>query len=105
MRFLKISKRAYIAILLFLATPVFAGTAELSPEAAAGKIIFEETAGDVGCSACHGADGQGDSAPAITGMDADSIRDQLDYNEDMTFIELTDEEIDQVVAYLSLLDH
>ena len=45
------------------------------------------------------------SAPAITGMDADSIRDQLDYNEDMTFIELTDEEIDQVVAYLSFLDH
>lgn len=73
------------------------------PEVAAGKVIFEETAGGVGCQSCHGIDASGDSAPDIRGQDARAILQQLRRNENMQFIELTKSEIDQVAAYLQFL--
>jgi mono/diheme cytochrome c family protein len=84
--------------------PAFAQDPATDPVLAAGKKIFEETAGDVGCAACHGMMGKGDSGPDIRGQTAENIKIQIEVNEDMGFIELTDEELDQVVAYLKYLD-
>ena len=75
----------------------------LDPTAAAGKIIFEETAGGVGCQSCHGMDATGDVGPDIRGRSSADILAQLQTNEEMAFIELTDEERDQVATYLLYL--
>jgi len=84
-----------------LAVPAFAQ--DLTADEAAGKVIFEVTAGDVGCAMCHAMDGTGDVGPGIQGASADVIKIQFEVNEDMGFIELTDEELAQVVAYLAVL--
>lgn len=75
----------------------------LDPIAAKGKVIFEETAGGVGCASCHGETAQGDVGPNIQGRDALAILDQLNTNEAMQFIALSEEERDQVAAYLRYL--
>ncbi|MFV2003302.1 MAG: hypothetical protein ACC619_10020 [Paracoccaceae bacterium] len=79
------------------------------PEILAGKLIFEETAGGVGCQSCHGIDATGDLGPDIRGAKAGAVRAQLKANADMQFIKLTKAEISQLVAYLdfvhSLEDH
>lgn len=93
-------------VLLSLSTwaaPAIAQAPELDPVAEAGKLIFEETAGGVGCGACHGMDAKGDSAPDIRGRDSVAILQQLQVNEDMAFIELSKEEVDSVAAYLRYL--
>jgi len=61
-----------------------------------GREIFEETAGGVGCAMCHGPTAEGDIGPAIQGADPAMIRGQLDTNDQMAFISLSDEEIEQV---------
>lgn len=88
---------------LALAMPALAQAPELTEAELAGKKIFEETAGDVGCASCHGMKAQGDIGPAIAGQTAENIKSQFEVNESMGFIELTDEEVDQVVAYLAFL--
>ncbi|MBI4301352.1 MAG: cytochrome c, partial [Chloroflexi bacterium] len=74
-----------------------------------GKLIFEKTAGGVGCAHCHGLDGKG-RGPA--GIQAANIRSK---NEGdiraaiqggvpmMSFIKLSDDEITAVAAYLQHL--
>lgn len=84
------------------AGPAFADAA-LDPFAAAGKVIFEETAGGVGCAACHGVDAKGAEGPDIRGRDPAAILEQLQVNDSMAFIELTPEQLDQVAAYLRYL--
>ncbi len=92
-------------------TPVAAGTAEpasAGPEdaIAAGKLIFEKTAGGVGCALCHGLDGKGkveSGAPGNRGASADTIWAALQDRPQMTFITLTDREIEDVAAYLGWL--
>ena len=42
--------------------PAFGDEPKLYPLAAKGKVIFDETAGDIGCAACHGEDARGDGA-------------------------------------------
>lgn len=76
----------------------------LDADAAAGKIIFEETAGGVGCQQCHAMDATGDVGPDIRGRSAADILNQLQINENMTFIELSQQEAEQVSAYLAYLD-
>lgn len=76
---------------------------ELAPDVAAGKVIFEETAGGVGCASCHGMDASGDIGPDIRGRTALDILDQLAANEQMQFIQLTDDEVEKVAAYLNYL--
>lgn len=101
------SSMALIALLAAAVLPIAhvasGADAALDPSVAAGKIIFEETAGGVGCMSCHGQDATGDFGPDIVGMDAAMIQVQLESNENMTFIELTDEEVEQVAAYLAYL--
>lgn len=100
-----------IATLVALLGPLATGAAlaqadtppELDPIAAKGKVIFEETAGGVGCASCHGPTAEGDVGPNIQGRDAVAILEQLETNEAMEFISLTNEERDQVAAYLRYL--
>lgn len=69
-----------------------------------GKEIFLETAGGVGCASCHNDDATGDIGPNIQGRSAADVRAALNGGvEDMGFIELTTEEIDQVVEYLAFM--
>jgi mono/diheme cytochrome c family protein len=69
-----------------------------------GKLIFEETAGDIGCATCHEVDATGGAGPNIQNRTAADIRAALDGGvKQMSFIELTDEEVDQVAEYLHYL--
>ena len=87
-----------------LAVPVLAQAPELTADEAAGKVIFEETAGGVGCASCHGMKAQGDIGPAIAGQTVENIQLQMETNENMGFIELTEDELKQVEAYLAVLN-
>jgi len=71
----------------------------------AGRIIFEETAGGVGCAVCHGHFALGDvgTGPYIRGVSEQTIREALDTVADMDFLSLTDDEIQGVAAYLDWL--
>lgn len=71
---------------------------------ALGEMVYFETAGDVGCDACHGQDALGDIGPNIVGKSAETIRVNIETNENMTFIILSDEEIEAVAAYLATLE-
>jgi cytochrome c553 len=74
---------------------------------ARGKIIFEQTAGGVGCAACHGMDGKGRAAlstPDIRGAGEDRIRPALAAVTLMRNIMLTDDEIAAVVEHLKVLN-
>lgn len=68
-----------------------------------GKIIFMETAGDIGCKTCHGDDGTGILGPDIREMKIENIKGALRAVADMEFIELTDDEIEAVAAYVAFL--
>ena len=73
---------------------------------AQGKEIFEKTAGGVGCALCHGLDARGDpsqGAPDNRGASADTIFAALASRPQMSFITLTNDEVDAVAAYLAFL--
>ncbi len=73
---------------------------------ALGKLVFEETAGGIGCAACHGFDGRGKpelAAPPNRGATAEMIYGALQDRPQMSFITLTNEEIEAVAAYLQWL--
>lgn len=69
-----------------------------------GEDIFLRTAGGVGCQYCHGEDGRGSVGPSIRGKSAEAIRQALGTVLQMSIIELTDEEIEAVAAYLKYLE-
>ena len=73
---------------------------------AQGKLIFEKTAGGVGCAMCHGMNGQGDpmqGAPPNIGASAEMIEQALFDRPQMSFIKLTRDEVNAVAAYLQWL--
>jgi mono/diheme cytochrome c family protein len=81
-------------------------TPENDPVLALGKLVWEETAGGVGCQDCHGIDAKGTSdAPNVVGAGRTKIATALAGGVvDMNFDEkLTSEEIDAVAAYLTYL--
>lgn len=89
-------------------TTTTAGTAtpDNDPLLALGKLVWEETAGGVGCQKCHGIDAEGTSdAPNVIGAGRTKIATALAGGVvDMNFDEkLTSEEIDAVAAYLAYL--
>ncbi len=47
---------------------------------------------------------QGDIGPAIAGQTVENIQLQMETNENMGFIELTEDELKQVEAYLAVLN-
>lgn len=72
---------------------------------AEGKLIYEYTAGGVGCAYCHGLDGRGEGvsgedAPDIRGMTRVDVQQAIGGIPLMDFIELGDEELTAVGAYL-----
>lgn len=94
-------------------TPTAVASLQGSPPASAdllakGKLIFEKTAGGVGCAYCHGLDGKGQgtsgvAAPDNRGATEAQVRDALLRVTMMSFIKLGDEEIKALVAYLQYL--
>lgn len=69
-----------------------------------GEQVYQSTAGGVGCQACHGPTGLGDIGPNILGKSAETIQGQLELNQYMLFIILSDQEIEAVAAYLAWLE-
>jgi len=77
------------------------------PLVAEGKLLFEETAGNVGCAACHGIDATGDpdvGAPYIIGVSAAQMDAALKGGvPDMDFFNLNRKETKALLAYLNAL--
>ncbi|MBI4498328.1 MAG: cytochrome c [Chloroflexi bacterium] len=77
---------------------------------APGKLIFEKTAGGVGCAFCHGLDGKGTgpagvNAADIRGATESQVRGALQGGVAMmSAVKLDDDEITAVVAYLQTLN-
>ena len=72
-----------------------------------GRLVFEQTAGDVGCASCHGMDGAGDaglSTPDIRGADEARVRSALTGVALMSGIRLTEAELEAVLAHLQTLN-
>ncbi|MBI1744222.1 cupredoxin domain-containing protein [Candidatus Acetothermia bacterium] len=97
----------FVILLSGLAAISFIATSQSDPNELInkGRIIFEETAGGVGCAACHGHFGMGDLgiAPNNRGADETRVRNALDSVEPMAFLKLTDDEIKEVAAFLVYL--
>jgi mono/diheme cytochrome c family protein len=89
--------------LLTLGLPLTAQEVALDPSTAAGKELFDISAGDVGCASCHGEQAKGDIGPDIRGRDPVAILDALKGVEEMSFIELSEEQIAAVADYLRYL--
>lgn len=73
---------------------------------AIGKDVYDKTAGGIGCAYCHKADATGDpvlGSPDIQNVTADQIWDALETRALMTFITLTEEEVQAVAAYLGTI--
>ena len=95
-------RTATLAGVFFLAFNSFA-TAQ-DEVVGAGRLLFLETAGDVGCASCHRDGASGDVGPNIQGRTAAEVRAALAGGvKDISFIDLTVEEIDQVADYLAFL--
>lgn len=95
---------ALLASVAIWAGPAIAQDADLI---ARGKLLFEETAGDVGCAMCHGMEATGDAdagAPSIRGVTDAQMKSALAGAVPvMEFIQLTDAERKAVHAYLQSL--
>jgi len=91
--------------LLIVATQAMAQDAALPPDVAAGKALYEvDVVGGYGCIPCHGDRAQGGrDGPKIIGQDTENMMIQLQTNDSMSFIDLTDEQFEQVAAYLKWL--
>lgn len=71
-----------------------------------GKLLFEVTAGGLGCAFCHGLDGRGKAefaTPPNRGATEELIWDALQTRPQMSFITLTDQELKAVSTYLQWL--
>ena len=70
-----------------------------------GEEVFQRTAGGVGYASCHGTDARGihNSGPHILGRQAKVIQRALARISQMSFISLTDDDLDAVAAYLQFL--
>lgn len=82
----------------------------LSAQLEQGKLIFEKTAGGVGCAFCHKIDGKGNgpanvNAPSIRGKTEADIRAAVAGGVPMmAIVKLTDAEFEAVAAYVAYLD-
>jgi mono/diheme cytochrome c family protein len=85
-----------------------AGLASVSAQSSAdaverGRVLFDQTAGGVGCASCHARYALGALGPAIRGFSAGDIGDALTLVPDMGFLSLGAAEIDDIAAYLAFL--
>ncbi len=70
---------------------------------AQGKLIYDKTAGGVGCQYCHGKDGRGKLGPNIRGKSTEAITTALGTVQQMQIVQLSSQEIQAVAAYLQYL--
>jgi len=76
-----------------------------------GKLLYEETAGGVGCAYCHGLDGLGEGtagveAPGVVGALEAAVRSSLAGAVPlMSFIKLTETEMAAILMYLQYLKY
>jgi mono/diheme cytochrome c family protein len=70
-----------------------------------GKQLYDETAGGIGCAACHGLDGKGTAAgPNINGVSKSAIADALGRGiPGMDSIKLDPDELEAVYRYVRTL--
>jgi len=68
-----------------------------------GEILYKRTAGGMGCAACHGADASGSVGPNVRGKSAHEIDDAIKRVSAMSFIRMSDDDIQAVAAYLKYL--
>ena len=69
-----------------------------------GKDLYFGEAGSFGgCAVCHGQNAEGLIGPPIVGKTFDNIELQLDTNEAMMGLGLSDDQIEAVAAYLQSL--
>jgi mono/diheme cytochrome c family protein len=72
-----------------------------------GRLLFEKTAGGIGCATCHGTNARGGgqyNAQDIRGASEDRIRAALVSVQVMNRFKLTDAEITALVAHLAELN-
>lgn len=92
------------------ATPIPAGPAPADDKLARGQLIFQKTAGGVGCAFCHNMDAKGNgpaqvNAPDIRAKTEADIRAAVAGGVPMmAMVKLTDEEFEAVAAYLQTLN-
>ncbi|MBI2906792.1 MAG: c-type cytochrome [Chloroflexi bacterium] len=72
---------------------------------ARGELIYQKTAGGIGCASCHGPDARGKVGPDIRGKTAAQIAAALERSASMKAVQLEPAEIDAVAAYLATLAH
>jgi mono/diheme cytochrome c family protein len=83
-----------------------AATAQDADLVARGKVIFEQTAGGVGCQFCHGLDAKGKAefaSPDIRAKQFDDVTQAMATRPLMSGVKLSDAEVRAVVAYLGTL--
>jgi hypothetical protein len=68
-----------------------------------GRVVYDVTAGGVGCAMCHAPFALGDIGPDIRGMSAREIGDALGSIPDMSFISLSDADLADLATYLGWL--
>jgi mono/diheme cytochrome c family protein/DNA-binding beta-propeller fold protein YncE len=88
------------------ALPAAAAAPAANPQGL-GRMVFEKTAGGVGCAVCHGVNARGGAqfaAPDIRGADEARVRSALAGVAVMSRITLNDAEIAAVVAHLQELN-
>ena len=85
------------------ATPTPTGGVDDGHLVVLGKVLFDVTAGGIGCAYCHQADAMGDvsvGSPDIRSVTEAQIWDALETRAQMTFMTLTNDEVRAVAAYL-----
>lgn len=94
-----------LAGLLLGVTQAAAQDAALPPDVAAGRALYEvNVVGGYGCIPCHGDHAQGGrDGPKIIGQDTENMMIQLQTNDSMSFIDLSDVEFAEISAYLKWL--
>lgn len=68
-----------------------------------GRVVYDVSAGGVGCAMCHAPFALGDIGPEIRGMTAREISDALGSIPDMSFISLSDADLADLATYLGWL--
>ncbi len=106
-----VSHSLLLAVLAISApAPALAQNAELDEKTAAGKDIYTGVTNRLGCERCHGPDGTAkkegvryQAERSIQGKTAQEIRVAIMALPMMWGVKLTDEELEQVAAYLEYL--
>lgn len=100
---------AGLVAVLAIGAGLASSTHAQNDQLARGRVLYESTAGGVGCAYCHGLRGDGDgpagfAAPNIVGVQEPLIRASLaGAIPVMDFIELSEEDLQAIVAYLRCL--